>query len=118
MYCKHCGKEIAEDSKFCKHCGEPQRSDQQSVTIKPIWIVYFIWALVNFYLLMGEKWNVSSSYFYPSLLSTYKDVHWNKDTYDFSEFVVYVFVIPAILYVVYRRNITKIDKLINKILNK
>lgn len=21
MYCKHCGKEIADDSKFCQHCG-------------------------------------------------------------------------------------------------
>lgn len=21
MYCKHCGKEIADDSKFCKYCG-------------------------------------------------------------------------------------------------
>lgn len=21
MYCKHCGKEITEDSKFCRHCG-------------------------------------------------------------------------------------------------
>lgn len=24
MYCKHCGKEIADDSKFCQHCGERQ----------------------------------------------------------------------------------------------
>ena len=21
MYCKHCGKPIADDSKFCQHCG-------------------------------------------------------------------------------------------------
>ena len=24
MYCKHCGKEIAEDSTFCRYCGKPQ----------------------------------------------------------------------------------------------
>lgn len=24
MYCKHCGKEIADDSTFCQHCGERQ----------------------------------------------------------------------------------------------
>lgn len=24
MYCKHCGKEIADDSKFCQHCGKAQ----------------------------------------------------------------------------------------------
>ena len=24
MYCKHCGKEIADDSKFCQHCGGKQ----------------------------------------------------------------------------------------------
>lgn len=22
MYCKYCGKEIADDSKFCSNCGE------------------------------------------------------------------------------------------------
>lgn len=26
MYCKHCGKEIADDSKFCRYCGNPQDS--------------------------------------------------------------------------------------------
>lgn len=24
VFCKHCGKEIAADSKFCKHCGKEQ----------------------------------------------------------------------------------------------
>lgn len=24
MYCKHCGKEIADDSNFCQHCGGEQ----------------------------------------------------------------------------------------------
>lgn len=24
MYCKHCGKMIADDSKFCQHCGGKQ----------------------------------------------------------------------------------------------
>lgn len=23
MYCKHCGKQIADNSKFCSHCGKP-----------------------------------------------------------------------------------------------
>ena len=26
MYCKHCGREIADDSRFCQHCGKPQDS--------------------------------------------------------------------------------------------
>ena len=26
MYCKHCGKEIADNSKFCQHCGAIQES--------------------------------------------------------------------------------------------
>lgn len=24
VFCRHCGKEIEEDSKFCKHCGKEQ----------------------------------------------------------------------------------------------
>ena len=26
MYCKHCGKEIADDAKFCQHCGGHQET--------------------------------------------------------------------------------------------
>ena len=32
MYCKHCGKEISEDSKFCQHCG----GNQENVISDPI----------------------------------------------------------------------------------
>lgn len=37
MYCKHCGKEIADDSKFCKFCGNgvADSSNQESSTPKP-----------------------------------------------------------------------------------
>ena len=27
MYCKHCGKEIADDSKFCQYCGKSLESN-------------------------------------------------------------------------------------------
>ena len=27
MYCKHCGKEISDDSKFCQHCGGSQSTE-------------------------------------------------------------------------------------------
>ncbi len=33
MYCKHCGKEIADDSKFCNYCGANQKA--VSNNIKP-----------------------------------------------------------------------------------
>ena len=32
MYCKHCGKEIDDDSKFCNHYGKPQ--NKRSVNFK------------------------------------------------------------------------------------
>ena len=125
MYCKHCGKEIEDDSSFCKHCGEPQGNTQKGIVNKPIWIVYFIWTLANLYLLMGNKAYEASGYFYPftSFTSNYKSYKekynsWDKALYDFSDFIVYVFIIPAILYVVYRRYNKQIDMVINKLLNK
>ena len=32
MYCKHCGKEISEDSVFCKYCGEKQDENTNTVS--------------------------------------------------------------------------------------
>jgi hypothetical protein len=114
MYCKHCGKEIADDSKFCQHCGKSQDGSSKSLSNKPIWIIYLIWAVSNLYLLMGEKYD-PSDYFFPSIFSD-GSVPWNKDYYDYSEFIFYVFIIPSIIYIVYRRYPEQINKLINRIL--
>ena len=121
MYCKHCGKEIDDNSTFCKYCGKSQGNAQKGMAIKPVWIVYLIWTLANLYLLMGENYPIASSYFYP--LTSYSDYghynySWDKHYYDFSEFIVYVFIIPAILYVVYRRYNKQIDKFVDKLLNR
>jgi uncharacterized membrane protein YvbJ len=35
MYCKKCGREIADDSKFCQYCGTAQVSDPQQVVEEP-----------------------------------------------------------------------------------
>ena len=117
MYCKHCGKEIEDGSSFCKHCGKPQGNTLKGIVNKPIWIVYFIWTLANLYLLMGNKAYEASSYFYPFTRNGWY-YSWDKAFYDFSDFIVYVFIIPAILYVVYRRYNKQIDRVINKLLNK
>lgn len=121
MYCKHCGKEIDDNSTFCKHCGKSQGNTQKGILSKPVWIVYLIWTLANLFLLMGETHSMASSYFYPLTRHTdpYPDYYsWDKRFYDFSEFIVYVFIIPTILFVVYRRYNEKIDKFIDKLLNK
>ena len=116
MYCKHCGKEIEDGSSFCKHCGKPQGNTLKGIVNKPIWIVFFIWTLANLYLLMGEKDWEASSVFFPSIFGD--GYSWIKYYYDFSEFIVYVFIIPAILFVVYRRYNKQIDSFIDKLLNK
>ena len=116
MYCKHCGREIDDNSTFCKHCGKSQDNSNKSLGNKPIWIIYLIWAVANLYLLMGNKYSDSlSDYFFPSIFSG-GNVPWNKCYYDFSEFIFYVFILPSILYVVYKRYHIKIDKMINRLL--
>jgi hypothetical protein len=116
MYCKHCGREIDDNSSFCKFCGKPQDNSNKSLINKPVWIIYLIWAIANLYLLMGEKYEgYLSDYFFPSIFSD-GDVPWNKSYYDFSEFLFYVFILPSVLYVVYKRYHIKIDKMINRLL--
>lgn len=96
MYCKHCGKEITEDSTFCNHCGKSQGKNS-GIASKPVWIIYGLWAISNLYLLMGEKeWDCFDK-FYPKTQDPF-----DKDYYDFSEFVVYVFLLPALICLLYR----------------
>ena len=67
MYCKHCGKEIDDNSSFCKHCGKSQVSNPKNFIFQPVWIIYLIWVVSHIYLLMGEKNGEASDYFFPYL---------------------------------------------------
>ena len=122
MYCKHCGKAIDDNSTFCKYCGRSQGANSNNITSMPIWVVYGMWFIVNLYLLMGEKHSEASSYFFPFTsrcgYGYYYSDSFDKKFYNFSEFAVYVFILPAILYIIYRWCNKPIDKAINKILNK
>ena len=34
MYCKHCGKEVLEESAFCDGCGGSLKDTKTNVTVK------------------------------------------------------------------------------------
>lgn len=121
MYCKHCGKQIADDSRFCQHCGGNQDdtttasstevySDSQGkekvVEIPTIkanfsdttkwWIVGCgIWLVINLYwLFAGNKSDSASEYFQP--FSDKMDSEFSY--YDITEFIVYVIGLPFIVW--------------------
>ena len=114
MYCKHCGQIIDDNSLFCKYCGKPQGSSENFLTSKSVWLIYLVWSIANLYLLTGEKYQTASKYFFPygyyyrsDDTSTHygrdlASLCWNKQLYDFSEFLIYVFVVPLILYIAYK----------------
>lgn len=113
MYCKHCGQVIAEDSKFCQHCGRSQRNCNGGVSLsnKPVWIIYIIWAAANFYLLMGEKNLSADDAFFPW---DYRDewCPYNKRYYDVSEFLVYVFLLPGVIFLIYKYRVVLKNKIL------
>lgn len=116
MYCKDCGKPIADDSRFCSHCGALQKlpptsaNSQQIVSrltvdnfkgifginiSKQVVGYYLVWFLLHLILLL-INWRASSSsngYFWP--FSKHSDL----DDYDFSEFILYT-VVPLIILVI------------------
>ena len=124
-YLKQGQKEITGDSKFSNYCEKSQDGSNGLLINKPVWIIYLIWAISNLYLLTGAKDDYYIKYFFPftsdqwdnGYYKTYQ-YSWDKNFYDFSEFFVYVFILPAILFVVYRRYNEIIDKFVNKLLNK
>lgn len=120
MYCKYCGKQIADNSKFCQHCGGVQddnssqstQTDSQSTvshnqkvveipTIKANlsdttkwWIVGCgIWLVLNLYwLFAGDKSSSASEYFQPFS----EEMDSSYSYYDITEFIVYVLGLPLI----------------------
>lgn len=119
MYCKHCGKEIADDSKFCQHCGgklseEPARSSRWNdfmVRHKKLSYAYLMWLAFHIFALAIGMANPHRH----SNLSPYRpiirridrgEIDTNDffpfggglDSYDFSEFIVYTIAIPLFLF--------------------
>lgn len=77
MFCKHCGKEIEDESSFCKYCGKPVSGSKKESTNKSAWIIYLIWAFSNMYLLMGKKSAKADMTFFPNLFG-YNYERWDK----------------------------------------
>ena len=146
MYCKHCGKEIADDSKFCQHCGgkqedsfasptnnevkseEPKKQEKviEIPTIKTNlsdnqkkWIgLYVAWALLNFiFIFIKGTYDGSNRYFFPFQASGGNT--WDLEYYDFSEFLVYAILLPLIVFFIYKykEKFSKYIEKISKILN-
>jgi hypothetical protein len=116
MYCKDCGKPIADNSRFCSHCGALQKLPQTSANpqqnaspqtvekfqgifgsniSKQVVGFYLIWFLLHLILLL-TNWKASRSandYFWP--FSKRSDL----EDYDFSEFILYTLV-PLIILVI------------------
>ncbi|MCQ2210449.1 MAG: zinc ribbon domain-containing protein [Paludibacteraceae bacterium] len=118
MYCKHCGKKISEDSKYCKYCGGIQSddlstkdNDEENKTyeisvlnfniasrMKTWRWIYAVWTVINLLCLYLSGCWKNGLYIY----DFYPFVREHKTAYiyyyDFSEFIVYVFLIPLLIY--------------------
>lgn len=125
VYCKHCGKQITDDSLYCQHCGGKQdveasitRNDNDRKPLhdlikfpfmsfseknKKYFFLYVIWILIHIIFWMYGKDSGKSSYglhnvFFPFGNVGYYNSSFNLDFYDSTEFLVYVFLLPLIIY--------------------
>ncbi len=141
MFCKHCGKQIADDSSFCQYCGGKQSMEASSIDNAPnkpnnslnvngninfsnnesllnriikfssknssICLTYAVWFVLNIILLVCGS---NSNGFFPRI---YKDYHWRDgnigewaieweiENYGWVEFIIYVILLPLLIYVGY-----------------
>lgn len=120
MYCKYCGEQIPNDSKFCKFCGKEllSRHSNSNFPKKRFAVtLYFIWVIINvIFLLLGEgtiyeksEYNYSlvghafksNEFFFPFTSTGYQTSQvFNVKYYDWTEFLVYCLLIPLIIYIV------------------
>lgn len=118
MYCKHCGQQIADDSKYCQHCGgiqddtsaissqENSNAEEHKIVEIPTiktnlsdsakwWIVGCgLWLVLNLYwLFAGDKSHTASEHFMPFYSEGFER---SSSFYDISEFIVYVIGLPFV----------------------
>ncbi|MBR5174298.1 MAG: zinc-ribbon domain-containing protein [Bacteroidales bacterium] len=129
MYCKKCGKQIADDSVFCQFCGTAQdvnKKDTPAVeTVTPademkddnpsenkfsfgklsekqkVWLgIYVVWFFLNLSFVFIDRRSSADEKFFP-FTSSYADDNFDLSYYDMSEFVVYAIVVPLVILLVY-----------------
>lgn len=104
MYCKHCGREIDDNSSFCKYCGKAQDnrvsiSNGQIITNLPIVSAYILWFIINIICLCsGEKDGYFESTLYPKF--NYSN-SLSLGHYQITDFFVYAIFIPLVIYLGY-----------------
>lgn len=155
MFCKHCGKEIADDSVFCQYCGtnqnvvvtpdtkpEPIKVDVNAkldaklaptINVNTNWIknltntqkwifsIYSVWFLTHLLLLISGK---GERHFFPYIhkgrhyteafyerVRTFGSAYlpkeewmidWDVDKYGLQEFIVYVALLPLLIFLGYK----------------
>ena len=115
MYCKHCGREIDDNSSYCKYCGKPQDNRVQTpkglidfIFKKPILSSYILWVIVNInFLSRGQKTGENLDLLYPKLYLYQDDPDYNLNDYlslndyQITDFVVYAILIPLVIFLGY-----------------
>lgn len=107
MYCKHCGREIDDNSSFCKYCGKSQDNRVSTsngfvdfVTNRPIVSLYILWVIINVICLCrGDKNGEYYDLLYPRFC-LYGD-YFDLDYYQITDFIVYTILIPLVIFLGY-----------------
>ena len=68
MYCRKCGKEIAEDAKVCPYCGEAEKKKKKSIFRR--WWFWLIVAVVAFIVIVGSAGSSEENPTQPPEIST------------------------------------------------
>lgn len=125
VFCKHCGKQITDDSLYCQHCGGKQdvettkvkndkRNNESKIDIekslsyllserkKKYLILYAIWTMFHIVLWMygkdGHESYRQHDVLFPFGNENYYNSSFNASYYDGTEFLIYVFLLPLIIY--------------------
>lgn len=106
MYCKHCGREIDDNSSYCKYCGKAQDNRVStsnglvdSVANRPIVSSYILWVIINIICLcLGHKEGYFDYLLYPKFI--YSD-SLSLDHYQITDFFVYTIFIPLVIFLGY-----------------
>ena len=124
MYCKHCGKEIDDNSSYCKYCGKPQDNRVSTpnsfidfVYKKPILSSCILWVIINILCLCsrkkcGESYNLLYPKFFLEEEYYYNDSNvLDLGNYQITDFIVYTILIPLVIFLGYHyfKKVTSIN---------